>query len=133
MSPSLRHAAGPRALGLLLLGLAACGDKDTDPAAGSDTGGLPVADTGMCADAPVVTWENFGHGFVLERCQSCHASTADNRYGAPEGVTFDTKEETLAQSDRILARAVDAETMPPSGGVDPDDLELLELWLTCWE
>lgn len=124
----------PLLTALLAGGPLGCGDKEDDPAgSGADTGGLPVSDTGICADAPVVTWENYGHGFVLERCQSCHASTSDNRYGAPEGVSFDTKEEALAQADRILARVVDDETMPPSGGVDADDLELVEIWLTCWE
>ena len=129
---------------ILLAGLMACGDKDdthttpgADDTAGTDgtddTGGLEVSDTGICADAPVVTWENFGNGFVNERCQSCHASTSLARYGAPESITFDTKEETLALQDRILDRVVDSESMPPEGGVTDDDLELLQLWLVCWE
>jgi hypothetical protein len=77
-----------------------------------------------------VTWATFGEGFTLNYCQVCHASTAPDRFGAPETITFDTEAEALALSDRILARAtgVDAD-MPPGGGVPADHLILLECWL----
>jgi uncharacterized membrane protein len=102
-----------------LLLLSACGDKAAD-------------DSGLCAGAPVVTWENFGAGFIVERCQTCHASTSPNRNDAPEEVTFDTEEQVQAWADRILARVLDdANPMPPQGGVDDDDLTLLETWLGC--
>lgn len=91
------------------------------------------AETGLCADAPVLMWANFGQGFVLENCQSCHASTSLDRNDAPEEVSFDTLEQVRALSDRILARAAGAEpTMPPEGGVGDEDREKLELWLSCW-
>lgn len=106
----------------LALLLAACG-KD---GAGDDTG--------FCGTAPVVTYANFGEGFMTQNCQSCHASTASNRNGAPDQVVFDTLDDVLGQADRILARSVgDDATMPPSGGVSEDDRYLLEVWLTCWE
>ena len=94
-----------------------------------------VEDTGIdvCEVSPVVTWENFGHGMVVERCQSCHSSTTDNRNGAPESVYFDTEAATLSHADRILVRVVDEQTMPPQGGIEPDDLERIELWLRCSE
>ena len=57
---------------MLFLLLACTGDATDDTA---------VADA--CADAPVVTYETFGAGFLLENCQSCHASTAPDRKGAP--------------------------------------------------
>lgn len=111
-----------RLLALALLLAAAC-DKD---------GG--AADTGLCEAAPVVTYANFGEGFMTQSCQPCHASTSANRYGAPESVVFDTHEDILDQADRILARSVgDDPQMPPSGGVSEDDRYLLEVWLTCWE
>ena len=88
----------------------------------------------LCEDAPVLTWDNFGKGFTIESCQSCHASTAVNRYGAPEGVTFDTLEQTLVWKARVLARATGATAdMPPGGGVSDDDRYRLEVWLRCWE
>ena len=104
---------------IAILLLSACGDKGTN-------------DSGLCADAPVVTWENFGAGFMVERCQTCHASTSPNRNDAPEEITFDTEEEVLALADRILDRVLDdADPMPPQGGVDDDELILVETWLTC--
>ena len=95
----------------------------------------PAPDTGqeLCDAAPVLTWENFGHGLVVERCQSCHASTASERHGAPDDVVFDTHAETLSHADRILLRVVEEQTMPPQGGISVEDLERIELWLRCEE
>ncbi|MBK7757463.1 MAG: cytochrome c [Deltaproteobacteria bacterium] len=109
---------------VLMLTLLGCGD-DKDAA---------VADTGPCAEAPVLTWDNFGAGFITQECQSCHGSGVVNRQGAPEDVHFDSKEEVWARVDRVLARAGgDEPTMPPFGGVVEDDRERLTLWLTCAE
>ncbi len=105
---------------LFLLLMVACGEAE-------DT-----ADTGFCADAPVLTWDNFGDGFMTQHCQSCHASGSPSRQDAPEDITFDTEEQTLALADRILARATgDSATMPPEGGVHEDDRLKLEWWLSC--
>lgn len=88
----------------------------------------------FCEDAPVVTWNNFGQGFVKESCQGCHASTAANRYGAPEEITFDTVELCWEFAGAILATATgDAPTMPPAGGVREDDRQRLAWWLRCAE
>jgi uncharacterized membrane protein len=117
---------------VLSLGLGACAGTSDD-----DDGGADSADTGTpawCEDAPVVTWNNFGQGFVTEHCQACHAGTAEDRNGAPADVTFDSHEETRAWSGRILARAAgEAASMPPRGGVSDDDKLLLEIWISCWE
>ena len=91
----------------------------------------PTDSYAWCDDQPVVTWDNFGAGFVTEHCQTCHASTADNRVGAPEDVTFDSKEEVWAQKERVLARVLDSGDMPPQGGTTGDDDRRLEIWLTC--
>lgn len=114
-----------------LLLLACSGEGDT---AAAD-------DTGLCGTAPIVTWETFGAGFVTENCQTCHASTAPNRYDAPEEVTFDTVDRVWALRDRVLARVVEAvededtgtTLMPPMGGTSEDDRYLLEVWLSCAE
>lgn len=99
--------------------------------------GADAADTGaadFCADAPVVTWESWGEGFLIQTCQTCHSATTVDRNGAPESVNLDTESEVLALRDRILARATgDATTMPPSGGVTEDDRLRLLTWHTCWE
>lgn len=118
---------------MTLLLLLACTGAGDSAAAGDDTG--------LCADPPLVTYETFGAGFLTENCQTCHASTSPNRYGAPDTVVFDTVDDAWAQADRILARAVTAvdddddatDPMPPMGGSSADDRYLLEVWLTCGE
>ncbi|MCB9761629.1 MAG: hypothetical protein H6739_17425 [Alphaproteobacteria bacterium] len=109
----------------ILLGIAGCGDKDTADSA-------EVA--ALCVDAPVVTWENFGAGFISRECQACHGSNAENRNGAPEEVTFDAVNEVWFRADEVIARAAGEDaTMPPQGGIEADDRYKLEVWLTCAE
>ncbi len=87
-----------------------------------------------CSEAMTVTWNSWGRGFLTESCQGCHASTATNRYGAPEEVVFDTVDDAWAWSDRILARAAgENPSMPPAGGVTDDDRTRLSWWLACGE
>ena len=54
---------------------------------------VDTADTGEvdpdCVDAQLVTYNNFGEGFIKHSCQGCHSSEAANRYGAPEDASFD--------------------------------------------
>lgn len=108
-----------RLAAMLLLLAAGCNDDETVDEA--------------CNDAPVVTWESFGQDFTRANCQPCHASTSDNRYGAPEGVVFDTKADVLERADQVLERAgASPPTMPPQGGLEVDDQELLRVWLECW-
>lgn len=101
----------------MLLAVVGCGDP-----------GKP-ADTAIpCGE--VVTWATFGEGFTRDYCQVCHASTAPDRHGAPEAVTFDTEAEAIAWADGILERTIGPEAnMPPGGGVPDDDLTLLACWL----
>jgi hypothetical protein len=101
---------------------------DSDP--GDTSGGDDTDD--FCADVATVTYNSFGQGFMTENCQGCHASTAPQRYGAPEEVFFDTVEDCWTWSERILARSTgDSPTMPPQGGVNEDDRTRLEWWLRC--
>ena len=109
------------ALGALLGATPSCGSEDSG------------ADTGLaCADQPDVTWTNFGHAFVTTYCLSCHSvQNTEHRYGAPEGIDFDTEADVDRQADRIRARVLDDGTMPIGGGVYEADLELLDVYLTC--
>jgi uncharacterized membrane protein len=107
----------------LLLALLACAGPE-----GADTA------AGACADVPVVTYANFGEGFVLHHCQGCHASSTPDRYGAPADVTFDTVDEVWAWRDRILERsASEPPTMPPAASTTADDRTRLRWWLECAE
>ena len=88
----------------------------------------------LCDSSPVVTYERFGRGFLTARCQSCHASSSVERYGAPEDVVFDTLADVETFRERILARSTgDTVSMPPGGGLSDDDKTMLTLWLTCQE
>ena len=106
---------------MILALLLACGEEARDSG----------VDTGLCADAPITTWDNFGQGFVTQHCQSCHASGSDNREGAPVEVDFDDEETALGHAARILARVVESQDMPPMGGVTEDDRYRVEVWLSC--
>lgn len=105
----------------VLLFLLACSD-------GEDTGASEVD----CATAPEVDWGGFAHGFVTTYCVSCHSeNNTDQRYGAPEGLDFDTEAEVYASGGRVRVRTLEEQTMPPGGGVFEDDLQLLDVYLTC--
>jgi uncharacterized membrane protein len=97
-------------------------------------GGGSASGDDVCQDTAVLTWDNFGEGFLVTNCQGCHASTAADRHDAPADVTFDTRDEALARADRILARTTsDPPTMPPGGGVSDEDRHKVTVWLTCFE
>ena len=102
-----------------------------DPAASVNVAGPPL-DTGTdpaCDEPDLPTWENWGEGFFVTWCQSCHAADAPQRYGAPEGMDFDTRADVVARkstiADSVLARGV----MPPGGGLSPRERAELEALL----
>ena len=84
-----------------------------------------------CTDGP--SYEGFTEGFLLGKCQPCHGSDTPNRFGAPESVHFDTRQKAMEQADAIRRTVLEAESMPPSGGVTEDERVLLEAWLDCVE
>lgn len=108
----------------LVLVLVGCTKTDTD----SD-------EVDFCADKPVLTYENFGQGFLLQYCQTCHGSsvTGEDRHNAPESVHFDTEADVAAQLASVLNLATGPDPfMPPGGGVPDLDREKLEIWLRCY-
>ncbi len=89
-------------------------------------------DTGIdCTNPP--TYTTWTQGFLDGKCQSCHATTAENRHGAPPNVAFDTETMTNEWKDRIEATILNKESMPPSGGITLEERILLEQWLECGE
>ena len=115
----------------LLFFLFACHSGGEDSAPESE-----AASTDACAGAPIVTWDNFGAGFLNESCDSCHSSTVTGaaRNDAPEEVSFDTTEEVWSWADDILRMATGEEPqMPPEGGPSDDDRVRLFWWLGCGE
>lgn len=134
-----RVAAARAGACALLAGVAlGCGagkpGGETGEGDGGDSGGAVdgAAVLPGCEGEPVVTWANFGQGFLREQCQACHASTVINRGNTPADVIFDTEADAVRLADRIEARALgEAPTMPPEGGVSDTDRALLALWLRC--
>lgn len=95
--------------------------------------GGPADSADPCEDAPFVSWDSWGEGFLTEQCQPCHGSATTTRNGAPEEVVFDTEDQVRDWRERILATATgDDPTMPPAIVVEERDRELLEIWLECW-
>lgn len=85
-----------------------------------------------CATEPVVTWENFGQGLIIENCGSCHSATAANRHGAPDHVVLDTHAQVRDWKDRILV-VTENGTMPPALALSEESRHLISVWLQCWE
>lgn len=87
-------------------------------------------DSGVDCDS-VPTYANWAQGFLNGKCQSCHHSENTNRHGAPADIYFDTHEDTIRWLYRIEATIFQEGSMPPNGGVNTEELELLRQWLNC--
>jgi uncharacterized membrane protein len=112
-------------LGFLALALAGCGAEEA-PAP------VAVAATVDCSAVPDVSWDSWGDGFFRSYCTACHSSRdLEHRSGAPVGLDFDTEAAVRAQAANIRRVVLDAGTMPEGGGVQPDDLVLLDVYLAC--
>lgn len=127
-------------LAVLLFALA-CTPEPTGPAAppddteGGDTDGGGGDDTATpeedCTGVPQLSWDAWGDGFFATYCRSCHALSAPDRHGAPDGVDFDVEADVIAQAERVRARTLDLGTMPLGGGVPQADLDALDAYLRC--
>jgi len=95
-------------------------------------GCVPETAPSTCTEAEqAVDWESFGAGFVSNYCRTCHSAATADRRGAPVGMDFDSEAQTLAWSERIRARVIEQQDMPVGGGVLPEDLTGLDVWLRC--
>ena len=108
-------------------------EESTDAASEADSEDGGELD---CEQAPTVTYDTFGRGFLATYCDGCHGSEVTDRQDAPADVVFDDRESAQDWADRILARTAPPDgsdpTMPPVGGVTPEDTERLLVWLTCF-
>jgi len=118
----------PTAITVLLLGCSAEPDAAEPAVADSAAPAACAVDTGAGA-LPPPTWAEFGAPFFATWCQSCHASDAPQRYGAPEGIVFDTRAEVAAQKGLIAASVLERSAMPPGGGLGPREKAELEALL----
>lgn len=79
------------------------------------------------------SYDSFGRGFMVQHCQSCHASRALDRQGAPPAYVFDTVEDVRRFADRIYERSAAGNASMPPGPDDPSEEErdALAEWLAC--
>ena len=82
----------------LVFALVACGDSDNPDTSADTTPGDDdtTTPTTLCDDEEPLTWDNFAEDFFATNCQTCHASDAADRNGAPELVTFDNEAQVLS-------------------------------------
>ncbi len=80
-----------------------------------------------------LTYESFGKSFIQRHCQTCHASNAKDRRGAPEASALDEHDDVIAWIDRIYERSTGENPSMPPGPDDPPEAEreALEEWLAC--
>lgn len=101
-----------------LITLAVLTGPHTGPAASSGVAAASFADVRV---------------IVARRCAACHSSapTTPGIPAAPLGVVLDTPEQIQANAPRILAVAVDAQTMPLGNltGMTVEERELLGNWI----
>jgi uncharacterized membrane protein len=133
---SWRRCRSLAAVGAIGLALAACGGADSglEPEAAEDAAPIESLAERPCPEDTFVTYEDFGGPFMLTWCNTCHSAALPEgeRQEAPVGVDFDTIAQIRTQAERIWLRSGDQnETMPPVGGPDEIDRELLGEWLAC--
>lgn len=87
-----------------------------------------VMDTAV--DCDTISYANVGEPFMTQYCIGCHGIVSSNRQGAPTDVTLDTMDNILTHLDTIQEEIL-LETMPPSGGVTQESIDLVVQWLDC--
>ena len=98
----------------------------------ADTAQISEFDTATTEETDcTVNWDGWTDGFFATYCRACHSVTTAERYGAPEGIDFDTKSDVLQWAERIRVRVLEEETMPLGGGVVRTELQPLDQWLQC--
>lgn len=105
----------------LLLVLAACDPPATE-----------TESDASCASAVYdVSWDGWGQGFFVTWCAPCHSAEVPDRFGAPEGVDFDTYAQVLRLADAVHDVVLVKQSMPPSGGLTDEDLVLFTELMRC--
>lgn len=84
-------------------------------------------------DEEYINYHTVAQPFLRTYCTSCHSEqlSGPSRYGAPGNINLDTLKDARNWAQRIRARSIDSNTMPPSGGIRDEEKALLEKWLEC--
>lgn len=86
------------------------------------------------AEAPkacTLTWDGWADGFFATWCRACHSANTTERYGAPEGVNFDTEADIQTHADAIWRVVFETGTMPVGGGLPENARTALEAYFEC--
>ena len=83
-------------------------------------------------DCTSVSYANVGEPFMTQYCIGCHGTMSSNRQGAPIDVTLDTLG-NIMENITLIHKEISLEEMPPSGGVTPENIDLVMQWLDCEE
>jgi hypothetical protein len=80
-----------------------------------------------------LTYENFGKGFFIAYCNSCHSAPDGQRNGAPDDETFGTVEEIRQHAALIFINAATTNDAMPPGPYPPPlgARDQLAVWLAC--
>ncbi len=89
----------------------------------------PVPVGGKCEEISFTEVYNI----FQERCVSCHSSSpTDDVYTAPpNGVVYDTPQDMVKLSDKIMQRVVITKTMPQNNktGITPEERDAIRCWI----
>lgn len=105
---------------MLLSALVGCGGQEVPEVA--------------CDREPPLTYETFGKGFIEQNCTGCHSSyltTVEDRNYAPPSVNLNTYADIVNWVDRVDARTLVDQDMPPAGGISEGTRAMVKEWLTC--
>jgi hypothetical protein len=107
--------------------------RDPDPISNSSP--YPPESFLNCAKGTLISYENFGSGFIGQYCLTCHSIKKKEtvRGGAPIDVNFDTAREIQMFRASILARTRRGQTkpMPPNREIPASQFLILTEWLDC--
>lgn len=88
-----------------------------------------------CPKGTLISYENFGSGFMARFCLSCHSRKipTQQRAGAPGDTNFDTSEDVQRYRALILLKTNPASKnpMPPSREIPKTQKVILSEWLDC--
>lgn len=95
--------------------------------------GEEESETTSCDTSSTLSYESFGGPFFLNWCTGCHSSKIPegSRQDAPVEINFDSIADIRSHQSRIFDKAVHSHKMPPAGGPNDVERELLGQWLGC--
>jgi hypothetical protein len=96
---------------------------------------IPAPSLLNCPKGTLITYENFGSGFISRFCLTCHSSKVQGplRGGAPVGVNFESSLDIQFYRALILLRTNPATTkpMPPTRELPRQQRLIFNEWLEC--